>query len=950
MDAAPAPETMDDAAIVFPDAGAELRRIDARQVTDASGRAFERITWSDAYGRRRVTLEPVGHAPSTGAPIQMDGAALAEDPPPADTTSHIPAPGTWTSIGPDGGQVVAINVSPRDAQLLLAGIGNDLGGGPQHSIYRSTDGGATWSPSLTIDETGYYDRIGYQIAFASDGVAYAAVGQGLYRSRDGGVTWERLLLGPVRAVSVDPSDPRKVWVGLGSFSSPPVRRSTDGGATWTNVSVPLTPQTECRSIAFDPARPGVVYIGFGMYDKGKVWFSPDDGVTWFDRSLGLPGTAVNKVVHSGQRLFVALGEWVTGATNGGVYESTDDGLHWLNRTAWSTSLTTVAEDVAVDPADSCTIWVANHGGVLRTTNCGSTWAIRIPRGQSAHAVLVTPGAVYAGSTDDGVLKSTNGAPLVLSNKGIRELNVSMVAANPLNPNELAVAASQLNSGGVHTSLDGGKTWKLEPNFNTRISTVQFSPDGFLHAITDGPGFVGMYRRSTTGAWTSFGPGSYRVPTVVFFDPEQPGLVVAGGYDYTTSVPSASIWRSTNGGQSWQKTFGAPYGVIPAIVGVGAPGARAILASVRHYADVTPPGYILRSTDQGLTWTNVRPAGAPSYYWAHTLHVSRQNPDRVFATAYDGPPGLMRSDDAGRTWATVGTITRLYGLAVHPDDDRVLYGLPGDGNMRPVVRSRDGGQTFQPYNEGIAFPSYASSLGFVDGDCPALLMGNGGGVQVRVADVERPRLSLRVDPNELWPPNHEMVEVHAQVVASDVCDPAPRWRLVSVVADDGVAVGDIEGASPGDADLVFRLRASRAGSGAGRTYAITYEASDESGNTERRTTFVVAPHDQSGRRFAAGGSEVTASSAVDAVSAPRVVAAGSGLEVRFGLRRADRVRVEVFDLLGARVRVLADGAASAGEQVLRWDGRDADGRARGSGVYLVRVRGAIEWSGKVVLMR
>jgi len=146
---------------------------------------------------------------------------------------------------------------------------------------------------------------------------------------------------------------------------------------------------------------------------------------------------------------------------------------------------------------------------------------------------------------------------------------------------------------------------------------------------------------------------------------------------------------------------------------------------------------------------------------------------------------------------------------------------------------------------------------------------------------------------------------------------------------------------------------RAGSGDGCQYAITYEAEDESGNTERRTVSVVAPHDQSVPRQE--GVEQTAledAAAGGSPSAPRVVAASrGGFEVRFGLRRADRVRVEVFDLLGARVRVLVDGVCAAGEQAHLWDGRDSGGRTLGSGVYLVRLRGnEVQWSAKAVLVR
>ena len=61
----------------------------------------------------------------------------------------------------------------------------------------------------------------------------------------------------------------------------------------------------------------------------------------------------------------------------------------------------------------------------------------------------------------------------------------------------------------------------------------------------------------------------------------------------------------------------------------------------------------------------------------------------------------------------------------------------------------------------------------------------------------------------------------------------------------------------------------------------------------------------------------------------------GATFRFALPSACVVRLAVFDVLGREVRVLADGAAGAGEGSVRWDGRDAAGRASGDGVYLAR---------------
>jgi hypothetical protein len=970
---APEPELMDDG--TAPVSSQTLRRIETRLLTDASGRKFERITWSDEFGRRRVTVEPAGQRGERGTPVEEDGVGgVASDgvgaetfPNGTDAVATIPATGgKWTSIGPDGGVVNDVNVSPVNAALVLAAVGyNQVSSEPGHSIYRSTDGGATWSPSLTLDPQINYERGAYEIAFAPDGVAYAATGQGVYRSRDGGLSWDRLyatvsLNEAVLAVTVDPADSRHVWIGLKRYQNiaPRVLRTTDEGATWTPMDVPALPILECRTIAFDPARAGVVFLGFGHYTGGQVWFSSDDGAHWVQRSSQLPGTAVNKLVVSGQTIIAALGEWISGATNGGIYFSSNDGVGWDVSRGWLPGLSTVAEDVAVDPANPCVIWIANAGGVQRSLDCGQTWALQFRVWSDAHSVRVFPGGVvFAGDEVDGVLKKVGATPLAATSRGIRELNVTQVASNPMDPNEMATSVMALNNGGVYTSLDAGATWKREYALDGRMTAVRFAPNGLLHAISDGPSDIageGLYRRSTSGAWGYLGPNrgrNYETQlTALCFDPEHPGVVIVGGSDYLSQPAATGIWRSDNGGLAWQQVLTGTFGTVTDLAVAGAGASRGVLASI-HYWVGPVPGVLLRSPDLGVSWAEVSSPASFQTISPQSFAVSRQNPDRVYMTGYFSSPGMLRSDDAGRTWTRTGYQGYLYHISVHPDDDRALYGITNDAGKYPVVRSLDEGATFTPFNQGL-IPSYGGSLAMVDGECPRLLLGGAYSVNVRVADVGRPRLDVRADPNELWPPNHEMVEVHATVSAHDDCDPNAHWKLVSITSDGVDVAADVDGAAFGTADDTFRLRAARAGSSDGRQYAITYEAEDESGNTERRTVFIVAPHDQSGRDRGAlvtGGGEVPGAGAVP--SAPRLVATSRDrVELRFGLRRADRVRVEVFDLLGARVRVLVDEQRAAGEQALVWDGRDADGRAVSSGVYLVRVMGGVEWSGKAVLVK
>jgi endo-1,4-beta-xylanase len=120
--------------------------------------------------------------------------------------------------------------------------------------------------------------------------------------------------------------------------------------------------------------------------------------------------------------------------------------------------------------------------------------------------------------------------------------------------------------------------------------------------------------------------------------------------------------------------------------------------------------------------------------------------------------------------------------------------------------------------------------------------------VTVVDTTPPQLSFSLTPNTLWPPNHKLVTVTADLHVADNCDPAPAVRLTSVASNeldnglgDGDTADDIQGAVPGTDDRSFRLRAERSGEGSGRTYTVIYEATDASSNRTRASQVVRVPH-------------------------------------------------------------------------------------------------------------
>jgi predicted extracellular nuclease len=109
-------------------------------------------------------------------------------------------------------------------------------------------------------------------------------------------------------------------------------------------------------------------------------------------------------------------------------------------------------------------------------------------------------------------------------------------------------------------------------------------------------------------------------------------------------------------------------------------------------------------------------------------------------------------------------------------------------------------------------------------------------------------TLAVTPDTLWPANHRYVDVSATAIVSDNFDPSPTVNLVSVTSnepdngeDDGNTVNDIVIVD----DYEFKLRAERSGVGAGRTYTITYEATDSCGNSATASATVFVPLSQGG---------------------------------------------------------------------------------------------------------
>jgi hypothetical protein len=131
-------------------------------------------------------------------------------------------------------------------------------------------------------------------------------------------------------------------------------------------------------------------------------------------------------------------------------------------------------------------------------------------------------------------------------------------------------------------------------------------------------------------------------------------------------------------------------------------------------------------------------------------------------------------------------------------------------------------------------------------------------KVTVEDTTPPVITVDLDRDCLWPPNHKMKKITATVVVTDICDPNPTFALTSITSDEPDN-GKCDGNTTGDIDAVyeegvvcFNLRSERQGCSDGRKYTVIYTGTDCSNNTAQDTVCVIVPHDQSGQACTVAG--------------------------------------------------------------------------------------------------
>jgi len=541
---------------------------------------------------------------------------------------------SWSALPSGFGSRNALALHVTSGGRLWVGL-DGAEGAATDGLWASGDGGATLSPRAFpgLDVVQIVSAADGTLLVCATGPGQSATPPGLYTLHDGGASWTQLLTGNVNSVVTVSG----AWLATRSGH---VLRSTDGGATFTELAVGAAGATEVV-VAAAPDDVFALFVGVGDAPVALL-HSADAGQTWTPTRLpSLTGSAADGVAAwpPGRRLLAAdptrRGQlWLGGAD---LWFSPDAGASWVNRTATAVS-------TAVSPRQHALVWDGSGGFWL--------------------------------GSDGGVWRSLDGVTFQNQNATLGNLSVDALAVPAPSGAQPAIFAA-LDGQGIALPGNDAASWTLAAasgggSLLALPSGVVVAADPFAAAIRrsdDG----GVSFQTVTGSNSPAADQSHS-NTLVPLAADGSGVLYCGTW---------RIWRSQDAGRTWAPQPGSEVsGTITALA--IAPGSAAVVW------EGGSAGQLLRSDDGGASWRDVSGPWKPGAALDAILPGAA---GRVWV-ALDGIVGaqIWTSSDGGVSWSTsTTTLPRVRQLLGEPLDAAVIYASSDAG----VIASPDSGRHWMP---------------------------------------------------------------------------------------------------------------------------------------------------------------------------------------------------------------------------------------------------------------
>jgi len=660
----------------------------------------------------------------------------------ADTFSGL----KFRLIGPAvaSGRVMSIAVNPKNKFEYYVGVAS---GG----VWKTVNDGTTWSPVFD-GEASYsigwvtLDPNDSSVVWVGSGESNSqrsvSYGDGIYRSVDGGKSWENLGLKKsehIGRVVVDPRDSKVVYVAAegplwGPGGDRGLYKSVDGGKTWKAV-LTISENTGVVDVQVDPSNPDIVYAAayqrrrhvFTLIDGGPesaIYKSTDAGATWNKLKSGLPSVDMGRiglaVSPADPNVVYATIEAADG--KGGIFRSNDKGATWEKRNEFDVGAMYYARVVA-DPKNVDRIFVMNvqlresldGGKTLHTINevnhHGDNHAIWIDPGDTRHWLLGSDGGMYETWDDAKSWEFKANLPTVqfydvAVDNALPFYNVCGGTQDNFSwcgPERTRDVNGIRNSDWYVTTGGDGFRSQVDPvDANTVYSESQY-------------GVLVRYDKPT-GQELVLQPLEGRGEPPLRWNWDSP--IIISPHSHTRLYFAANrLFRSDDRGDTWKAISGdltrqVDRNKLPVMGKVWGPDAVAKNQSTSFYGNIvalaespkkegliyvgTDDGLIQVTSDGGGSWTKYEKfPGVPETTYVSRLAGSSHDENTVYA-AFDNhknedfKPYLLKSVDAGKTWASIAGDLPESGPVLAFAEDPVNANLLFAGTETGVFFTIDGG--------------------------------------------------------------------------------------------------------------------------------------------------------------------------------------------------------------------------------------------------------------------
>ncbi|WP_329742305.1 VPS10 domain-containing protein [Dyella sp. A6] len=608
------------------------------------------------------------------------------------------------------GSIGALAVAPSDPKVIYVGTGeadmrSDIAQG--NGMYKSVDGGKSWT-HIGLDDTHHIGHIlvdphNPNVVFvAALGHAYGPNAQrGVFRSTDGGKTWTKVLFKNDNTGAIDltfkPGDPNTIYAALWQTRRPPwnvyppsngpgsgLYVSHDGGSHWSQVTGNGFPANPGRiGIATAPSDPGRVYaLVDASKGEGGLYRSDDGGVHWQhvtgDQRIWQRGWYFCHLTvdpKNANRVYV-MNTIVLRSDDGGKHfialkgDPTGDDFH----TMW------------IDPTDSNRQILGVDQGTLITLNGGKTWSswYNQPTAQIYHVSTDNrfPYWVYGAQQDSGAValpsRTSDGDGITMEQ--FHEIQPGgesgMIAPDPDDPDIIyggTVDKLDRHTGQVrdvdptlaYPAAHYRGAWTLPLTFSKRDTKVLYFANQRLFRTSDGGDH-----------WAPISPDLTR---------EDAG--VPSNLDPVTAADDNHV----------SKRRGVIYTIEPSPL-----SAKTLWVG-------TDDGLVWKTDDNGAHWTNVTPAALTPWSKVGGIELSHFSAQVAYLAIDrhrlgDDAPYIYRTEDGGKHWTRIDHGIPHGSFVNVVREDPVRKGLLYAGTEKGVYVSFDDGAQWQPLQQNLPVTS------------------------------------------------------------------------------------------------------------------------------------------------------------------------------------------------------------------------------------------------------